>query len=142
MPFEGNLQLLTNDQVCPEMEFATNQIGQLTEATTLRTGFERRENQYYCPECQQEVYVALSGPGKNYFRHKPGHKICFYSSSSGQKRNKKQDWDEFLENFRYIIYFYLLHQQLHGAFIPYSNEETSDLYPLIEFRSMKSIKSI
>jgi len=79
------------------MKFATNQIGQLTEATTLHTGQARRENQYYCPECQQEVLVALSGQGNNHFRHKPGHQICFYSSSSGQKQNKKQDWAEFLE---------------------------------------------
>ena len=79
------------------MKFATSQIGQLIEATTLHTGFERRENQYYCPECQQEVYVALSGLGKNHFRHKPGHQICFYSSSSSQKQNRKQDWSEFLE---------------------------------------------
>ena len=79
------------------MKFATNQIGQLTEATTLSTGYARRENQYYCPECQQEVNVALSGLGNNHFRHKPGHQICFYSSSSGQKRSKKQDWAEFLE---------------------------------------------
>ena len=99
MPFEGNHQLSINDQVCPEMEFATNQIGQLTEATTLRTGFDRRENQYYCPECQQEVHVALSGQGNNHFRHKPGHQICYYSSSSGKKRNRKQDWSEFWSEY-------------------------------------------
>jgi len=96
-PFVEYHQLSNDDQVCPEMHFATNLVGQIIEATNLRTGFERRENQYYCPECQQEVYVALSGLGNNHFRHKPGHQICFYSSSSGQKQNKKQDWAEFLE---------------------------------------------
>ena len=69
------------------MKFATNQFGQLTVATTLHTGYTRRENQYFCPEYQQEVYVALPGQGKNHFRHNLGHQIYFYS-----KRIEKKDW--------------------------------------------------
>jgi len=31
------------------------------------------------------------------FQHKPGHQICYHSSSSGKRRNNKHDWKEFLE---------------------------------------------
>ncbi len=78
------------------MRYARDSINRIVDALKIQTSETRREDIYYCPECDDQVSFVQSLRGDNHFRHRPKHKVCVLSSMVGQTKAQKKNWIDLL----------------------------------------------
>lgn len=78
------------------MRYARDIQNRVVDALKIQTSEARREDTYFCPECDEQMSFVQSPRGDNHFRHRPRHEVCVLSSMLGQKKAQKKYWIDLL----------------------------------------------